>query len=227
MIILTGASGGLGSYLVEHLGNDFEIIGTYNTHKPSQTDKVVSYHQVDITDSSNIERFVASVSDKLQRIVLINMAGISIDGMGHKMSDDTWNQVVDINLKGTFQMCRALLPFMRKQKWGRIINISSVVGQLGVLGTIAYSASKSGLFGLTRTLAMENALKNVTVNTLALGYFNIGMINVITPEIQEIIKANIPMKRLGDPRNIELAIRFLIESDYVTGGTININGGLI
>ena len=227
MIILTGASGGLGSYLVEHLGNDFEIIGTYNTHKPSQTDKVVSYHQVDITDSSNIERFVASVSDKLQRIVLINMAGISIDGMGHKMSDDTWNQVVDINLKGTFQMCRALLPFMRKQKWGRIINISSVVGQLGVLGTIAYSASKSGLFGLTRTLAMENALKNVTVNTLALGYFNIGMINVITPEIQEIIKANIPMKRLGDPRDIELAIRFLIESDYVTGGTININGGLV
>ena len=227
MIILTGASGGLGSYLVEHLSKDSEIIGTYNTHKPPQTDRVVSYYQVDTTDSSSVEQFVDSVSDKLQKIVLINMAGISIDGMGHKMSDNTWDRVVNTNLKGTFLMCRALLPFMRQQNWGRIINISSVVGQIAVQGTVAYSASKSGLFGLTRTLAVENVSKNITVNVLALGYFNTGMINVIPPEIQEAIKAKIPMKRLGTPRDIELAIRFLIESDYITGSTININGGLI
>jgi NAD(P)-dependent dehydrogenase (short-subunit alcohol dehydrogenase family) len=227
MIILTGASGGLGSFITEHLSKDFEIIGTYNTHKPSHTDPMVSFCQVDTTNSGSIERFVASVSDKLQKIVLINMVGISLEGMGHKMSDDTWNRVVDTNLKGTFLMCRALLPLMRDQKWGRIINISSVVGQIGVPGTVAYSASKSGIFGITRTLAAETAQKNITVNTLSLGYYNTGMINVIPPEIQEKIIASIPMKRFGEPKNIELAIRFLIECDYITGSTININGGLI
>ena len=227
MIVLTGASGGLGTYLIERLSKDHEMVGTYNTNKPSQTNNTVSFYRVDTTDTNSIERFVASVSEKLQKIVLINLAGVSIDGMGHKMTDDTWDRVVDTNLKGTFLMCRALLPFMRQQGWGRIVNISSIVGQIGVSGTVAYSASKSGLFGLTRTLAAENAQKNITVNTLALGYHNIGMINVISPEIQEKIKASIPMKRFGDPRNIELAIRFLIECDYMTGTVVNINGGLI
>ena len=227
MIVITGASGGLGIYLVEQLGKDYKIIGTYNTHKPASNDRVVAYYQVDVRDISSVERFTAAVAGKLQRIVLINLAGISLDGMGHKMSDAVWNRVVDTNLKGTFLMCRAMLPFMREQKWGRIINLSSIVGQMGVPGTVAYSASKSGLFGLTRTLAAENATKNITVNTLALGYFDIGMISVIKPEIQEQIKARIPMRRLGDPRNVELAVRFLVESDYITGSIINVNGGLL
>ena len=227
MIVLTGASGGLGSYVIEKLSKDFDIIGTYNTHKPSNEFPSVSYYKVDLTDSESIEQFTASVKDKLENIVLINMAGISLDGVGHKMKEEVWDQVIDTNLTGTFLMCRAMLPFMREQKKGRIVNISSVVGQMGVPGTVAYSAAKSGLFGLTRTLAMENVSKNITVNVLALGYYNTGMINVISPEIQEMIKANIPMKRFGDPRNIELAIRFLIESDYTTGSVININGGLI
>ena len=227
MIVITGASGGLGSYLVEQLGKDYEIIGTYNTHKPASNDRVVAYYQVDVRDIGSVERFTAAVAGELQRIVLINLAGISLDGIGHKMSDAIWDRVVDTNLKGTFLMCRAILPFMREQKWGRIINVSSVVGQMGVPGTVAYSASKSGLFGLTRTLAVENATKNITVNTLALGYFDIGMINVIKPEIQEQIKAMIPMKRFGDPRNVELAIRFLIECDYITGSIMNLNGGLL
>lgn len=226
MIIMTGASGGLGGYLIEHLSRDFEIIGTFNTHEPTPTNRVMGFYQVDVRDSGSVERFVATVADKLQHIVLINLAGISLDGMGHKMSDTLWDRVVGTNLKGTFLTCRAILPFMREQKWGRIINISSVVGQKGVPGTVAYSASKSGLFGLTRTLAVENATKNITVNTLALGYFDIGMINVIRPETQEQIKASIPMRQFGDPRNVELAIRFLIECDYITGSIININGGL-
>ena len=227
MIVITGASGGLGSYLIEHLGRDHEIIGTYNTHRPAPTDRVVEFYQVDVRDSGRVERFAAAISDKLQRIVLINLAGISLDAMGHKMDEATWDRMLDTNLKGTFLMCRALLPFMRQQEWGRIINVSSIVGQMGVPGTVAYSASKAGLLGLTRTLAAENATKNITVNALALGYFEVGMINVIKPEVQDQIRAKIPMKRLGHPRNVELAIRFLIESDYVTGAVININGGLL
>jgi NAD(P)-dependent dehydrogenase (short-subunit alcohol dehydrogenase family) len=226
MIVITGASGGVGSYLIEHLGKDYEIIGAFNTREPAPTDRALGFYQVDVRDSASVEQFVSTVADKLQRIVLINLAGISLDGMGHKMSDAVWDKVLDTNLRGTFLMCRAMLPLMRTQKWGRIITVSSIVGQVGVPGTAAYSASKSGLFGLTRTLASENVTKNITVNVLALGYFDIGMIGVIKPDIQEQIKARIPMKRFGDPRNIELAIRFLIECDYITGSVININGGL-
>lgn len=227
MIIMTGASGGLGVYLIEHLGRDFEIIGTFNTHKPALTDRAVGFYQVDVSESESVERFVAMVVDKLQQIVLINLAGVSLDSMGHKMDAVAWDRVLDTNLKGTFLMCRSLLPFMREQQWGRIINVSSVVGQIGVLGTSAYSASKAGLLGLTRTLAVENAMKNITVNALALGYMDVGMINMIRPEIQEQIRARIPMKRFGHPRNVEQAIRFLIECDYITGSIININGGLL
>ena len=227
MIVINGASGGIGSYLVERLAEDYEVIGTYNTHKPPSADRAVEFYQVDVRDTDSIEGFVSAVTNQLQRVVLVNLVGISLDAMGHKMSEDTWDKVLDTNLKGAFLMCRALLPIMRKQEWGRIINVSSIVGQMGVPGTVAYSASKAGLFGLTRALASENAARNITANALALGYFDVGMIRVIKPEIQEQIRAMIPMKRLGNPRNVELAIRFLIESDYITGSTININGGLL
>ncbi len=227
MIVISGASGGLGRHLIEHLGIEYEIIGTFNTHEPLPTDRVVGFYQVDVTDSASVQRFATAAADKLKRIVLINLAGVSQDGMGHKMSDIIWDRVVDTNLKGTFLMCRAMLPLMREQEWGRVINVSSIVGQMGVPGTVAYSASKSGLFGLTRTLAAENATRGITVNALSLGYFDTGMIDVIMPDIQEQIKAHIPMRRFGNPRNVEQAVRFLIECDYITGSTININGGLL
>lgn len=227
VLVLSGASGGLGTYLVQKFSNDCRIIGTYNTRKPEVSGPNISYYQVDVTNADNITQFVQSVQSELKEIVLVNLAGISIDGMGHKMPEDVWDKVVDTNLKGTFLMCRAFLPMMREQGWGRIINFSSIVGQKGIPGTIAYSASKGGLFGLTRTLAVENATKGITVNALALGYFEVGMINVLKPEMQEQVKATIPMKRFGHPRNIELAIRFLIEADYITGAVLNINGGLL
>jgi 3-oxoacyl-[acyl-carrier protein] reductase len=227
MLIITGASGGLGKYLTEHLYKDYEIIGTYNSHKPQTRYEKTDFYQVNVCNSESIDQFVKEIEDRIQQVVLINMAGISLDGMGHKMDESSWDRVLNTNLKGTFLMCRGLLPIMRKQGWGRIINISSIVGQIGLPGTVAYSASKGGLFSLTRTLAAENVTKNITVNVLALGYFQVGMINVIKPEIQEQIKSTIPMKRFGDPKNLELAVRFLIESDYITGTVININGGLL
>ncbi len=157
----------------------------------------------------------------------LDAAGISLDGMAHKLPEASWDTVLDTNLKGSFNMARAVLPLMRDESWGRIINLSSIVGQIGVPGTAAYSASKAGLFGLTRALAAENASKNVTINTLALGYFDAGMIKTIPPEQLAKIVSTIPMKRLGDPRDLVRAVRFLIEADYVTGTTININGGLL
>jgi acetoacetyl-CoA reductase/3-oxoacyl-[acyl-carrier protein] reductase len=228
MILITGASGGLGDFLVGQLAKDHTVVGTFNTHKPAVPRREnVEYHQVDVSDSTSVGRFAETIEDKLDHVVLVNLAGISLDGMGHKMDEATWDRVLDTNLKGTFLMSRAILPFMRKQEWGRIINVSSIVGQKGVPGTAAYSASKGGLYSLTRTLAAENATKNITVNALALGYFEVGMINVLKPEVQEQIRATIPMRRLGHPRNVNLAIRFLMEADYVTGAILSINGGLI
>jgi NAD(P)-dependent dehydrogenase (short-subunit alcohol dehydrogenase family) len=226
MFIITGASGGLGSYLVQAFHREHHIIGTYHNNKPEMVLPNVEYHRVAVGDPKSVDSFVQQVSGKLDKVTLVNFAGISLDGMGHKMKEESWDKVLDTNLKGTFLMCRGLLGHMREQRWGRIINVTSVVGQIGVPGTVAYSSSKAGVTGLTRTLAAENATRNITVNTLALGYFNVGMINVIKPELQEQLKQTIPMKKLGHPRNLELAVRFLIESDYVTGSTININGGL-
>jgi NAD(P)-dependent dehydrogenase (short-subunit alcohol dehydrogenase family) len=227
MIVVAGASGGLGRYLVDRLSGDFEMIGTYHNRKPELDRPIAGLFRVDVTDPASIDAFVAEAGPLLQRVVLVNLVGITLDGMGHKLAEATWDRVLDVNLKGTFLMCRALLPVMREQTWGRIINVSSVVGQMGVPGTVAYSSAKAGMFGMTRTLAAENASRNITVNTLALGYFSVGMINEIRPEGQAAIKATIPMKRFGDPRNFELAVRFLIESDYTTGSVININGGLV
>ncbi|MCX6842129.1 MAG: SDR family oxidoreductase [candidate division WOR-3 bacterium] len=226
MVVVTGASGGLGSYLVEHLSVDFEVVGTYYSHMPPAIPKAVGFYRVDVTDAECVVQFVNEIAGRLQKVILINLAGISIDGMTHKMSEQVWDRVLDTNLKGAFLMSRSLLRFMREQQWGRIINFSSVVGQIGIPGTVAYSASKAGLFGLTRTMAAENASKNITVNALALGYFEVGMINVLGPETKELVRATIPMKRFGHPSDVERAVRFLIESDYITGSIINMNGGL-
>jgi NAD(P)-dependent dehydrogenase (short-subunit alcohol dehydrogenase family) len=149
MLVIVGASGGIGSYLVDHMGRDYEIIGTYYRNRSKVENLEGTFYEVNINDADSISRFIAS-----------------IDGICHKMDDATWDEVINTNLRGTFFMCRALLPFMRTQGYGRIINVSSIVGQIGIPGTVAYSASKSGLFGLTRVLAAENAEKNITVNAL-------------------------------------------------------------
>ena len=226
MIIISGASGGLGQHLVRDLHAEFDIIGTYKSHVQSPTDGV-EYAQVDVTDSLSISHFVDSVSDRLNHITLINLAGVSINGIGHKLREEDWNEVIATNITGSFLFCKALLPRMRAQQWGRVIFVSSIVADLGVAGTVAYAASKAAVRGLVRALAVENALKGITVNALSLGYFDAGMGETIIPDQRERIKQTIPMRCFGNPRNVASAVRFLIESDYTTGSTIHINGGLL
>jgi acetoacetyl-CoA reductase/3-oxoacyl-[acyl-carrier protein] reductase len=223
-VVIVGASGGIGQYLVSALKDDYCVLATYNTRNP--VDYLgVDWWQVDVTQANEVIRFEKEAVFSKQ-IVLVNLFGVSIDGMCHALPESDWDSVVDTNLKGVFTVCKAFLPRMRRNLWGRIINVSSVVGQMGIPGTSAYSASKSGLFGLTRAIAAENAQKGVTANCLALGYFEVGMINVLSQEVKERVIQSVPMRRLGHPQNIEKAIRFLIEADYVTGATININGGI-
>ena len=226
MIVIVGASGGLGSYLTRALSKEYSIIGLYYSNRPERTEGNVEFSQVDITDSGSIAGFVSKFEDRLEHIQLLNVAGVSLDGMGHKLAEETWDCVINTNLTGSYLMARALLPLMRRQGYGRIINFSSVVGRIGVPGTSAYAASKTGLDGLTKTLAVENAGKNIRVNALALGYFDAGIMTRLPPEIQESIRAEIPVGKLGHPKDVALAVRFLLECDYITGTTIHINGGL-
>jgi acetoacetyl-CoA reductase/3-oxoacyl-[acyl-carrier protein] reductase len=224
MIIITGASRGIGQYLYKYfnaVSND--VIGFYNSTRPSTSES--NYLKVDITREEEIKEFISNNREKLKNLILINAAGISLAGFSHKLVKDDWKTTFDVNTTGAFLMIRYLLPIMREENFGRIINISSVVPQVGTIGNVAYASSKSALWGLTKVIANENAERGITANCLNLGYFDIGMIESIPEKILDKIIETIPMKKLGSPINIVNAINFLIESDYVTGTGININGG--
>ena len=130
------------------------------------------------------------------------------------------------NLVGTYNMIRAALPVMREKLYGRIINFSSVVAETGIPGTSAYAASKSGLWGMTRSMAVENASKGITINNLNLGYFEIGMITEVSAEYQDLVRKKIPTGKFGDPGNIFNAIKFICDSEYINGTSLDINGGI-
>lgn len=225
MIIITGASKGIGKYLFERFKKEGQaVIGTYNSSNKSNDDNM---HKLNITDESEVIAFFDKISAQLKKNVIINCAGINYTALAHKSNIVEWANVVNVNLVGTFNIIHHILPFMREEGYGRIINLSSVVARLSIPGTSAYAASKSGLWGLSRSIAAENAKKGITINTLNLGYFNIGMIAEVSETFKVEIKNKIPMGDFGKPENIYNCIQFLLNSDYVTGSEIDINGGII
>ena len=228
MIIITGASKGIGKFLFEKFSDQGkEVIGTFNSTKIERSTSD-SMYQLDITDYQQVSDFFLKIKDRLHEIVLINSAGANYSGFAHKANIDAWKKIIEINLVGTFHMIHHVLNSMREQKYGRIINFSSVVAQMSIPGTSAYAASKAGLWGLTKAIAAESASKGITINTLNLGYFNIGMITEVNMEMQEILKSKIPVgNQFGDPDNIFEAINFIINASYLTGASIDINGGII
>ena len=226
MIIITGASKGIGKYLFEKYWEMGEIVyGTYNTTYP-ETDKTDYFTKVDITDYSSVVCWIAKIKDKISKLTLINNAGINYNSIAHKADIDKWNQVINVNLIGAFNLIHAVLPIMREEKYGRIINFSSVVAQTCVPGTSAYAASKAGLWGLTKSISVEGARKGITINTLNLGYYNVGMINEVPQKFQEVLKKQIPVGNFGNPQCIYNAIEFLRNTEYINGSSIDINGGI-
>ena len=224
MFIITGATRGIGEYLFEKYYNS--AIGLYNNTKP-KNNKLDKYYCVDISDVNKILSWKNNNTSILKDIVLINCAGINYNSLARKSDIEKWHNVIDVNLKGTFNMINALLPIMKEQEYGRIINLSSVVAQMPVAGTSAYAASKSALTGMVKSIAVENAIHGITVNNLNLGYFDIGMIAEVPENIQNMIKEKIPSKKFGNPSNIKNAIDFIVKSDYITGASIDINGGIL
>ena len=157
---------------------------------------------------------------------MINCAGINFNAFAHKMGVESWENVINVNLNATFNLIHEVLPLMRLQQFGRIINFASIVAQTGIPGTSSYAAAKSGLWGMSRAIAVENAKKGITINNLNLGYFDIGMISDVPEVYLKTVVEKIPVGRLGDPENIYTAVNFLINADYITGSSIDINGGL-
>jgi len=226
LIILTGASKGIGKYLFDKFWENGEtVFGIYNTTKPD-SDKDEYLMKVDISNYSEVKYWIESIRNKTNRITLLNCAGINYSSFAHKANIDEWSKVINVNLIATFNVIREVLPIMREEGYGRIINFSSVVAQTLVPGTSAYAASKAGLWGLARSIAAENAKKGITINNLNLGYYNLGMIEEVSRKYQDVLKKKILTGNFGEPENILSAIKFLRESDYVNGTSIDMNGGL-
>ncbi len=228
MYLITGASKGIGHYLLEKLvaTTNEKIIALYNSTLPDFKHPKVEWCKVDLSKFDEIETLINSKADELTQVKFINCAGINHNAVTHKFPEEQWNNLIQVNLTSTFFICKLLLPFMRKEEYGRIVFISSIVAQTGVVGSSAYAASKAGLWGLMKTIVHENASKHITCNTLNLGYFNIGIIREVPEKMLDEIKSRIPNKTLGDPEDIFKTIELLMAASYINGSSIDINGGL-
>ena len=182
----------------------------------------------DVSKKEEAHRIVQEVLDKWKRLdILVNNAGITRDKTLRKMTEDDWAEVISVNLNGTFYCTSAAVPAMMNQKFGRIINISSVVGQAGAFGQANYSASKGGIIAFTKTLALELARHNITANAIAPGYTSTEMVAAIPEDVAAKIKARIPLGRFAEPEEVAKAAVFLAaDGDYITGQELNVNGGV-
>lgn len=227
MIVIIGASGGIGRYLAEEYSKRGErVIGTCFSQPLSPIGQPFLMKKVDARDYDEVSSFINAI-EEVERadITLINCLGINYNNVAHKTEMDSWKDVVNTNLIGAFNAIRAVLPLMRNAGFGRIINFSSVVPQIGVIGTTAYSASKSGLWGLAKSLAAENASKNITINNINLGYFDVGMIKDVPDSVLNSIKDRIPAKRLGQATEIFDVVEMIRRIGYINGASIDVNGG--
>ncbi len=189
----------------------------------------MSTHQGNVGVPEDCRRVVADVLEQYGRVdYLVNNAGVTVDKTMRKMSVEDWHAVLRVNLSGAFYMTKPVLDHMLERKFGRIVNISSVIGQMGNIGQVNYAASKAGLFGLTQSLARETAHKGITVNCVAPGYIETEMVAAVPQEALDKLVAKVPVGRLGQASEIARAVAFLVDDDagYITGSVISVNGGM-
>ncbi len=233
-IIVTGASGGIGSSIIEKLdklGVNILASGT----KIDKLEKLKSkYNNIkilkfDISQSDKIEEFVEKATNELGGLDgIINNAGITQDNLAIRMSIDEWKKVIDTNLTSTFLISKYCIKKMLKNKKGKIVNITSIVGHTGNIGQANYTASKAGIIAMSKSLAIEYAKKNINVNCISPGFIQTAMTDKIDEKFKETIMSKIPSARLGSPEDIANAVVFLIsnQSDYINGETLHVNGGM-
>lgn len=234
--VVTGAGRGLGRAIAEELGRSgAKVVVNYaNSQGPAEEvveglgeDKAIAL-QADVSDAGQAAALIEQSIERFGRVdVLVNNAGITIDKTMKKLSTDEWDKVVQTNLNSCYYTVKAALPGFTEQKSGKIINISSFVGQSGNFGQTNYAAAKAGIIGFTKASALEFARYNVCVNAICPGFMETDMFSAVSEEVREKIKARIPLGRIGDPAEVARAVRYLVEDgDYITGQTLNINGGI-
>jgi acetoacetyl-CoA reductase len=243
--LVTGGTGGMGTAICERLYKDgYTVVANYKDFtkamkwreeaKKWREDQLkmgfdLKIVQGDISNFRSAEKMFKQINDEIGVVdVLINNAGITRDAALHKMTPEQWYEVINTNLNSVFICSRLVIEGMISKNWGRIINISSVNGQKGQFGQTNYSATKAGMYGFSKALALEVAKKGITVNTVSPGYVGTDMVMAIREEIRNQIIDQVPMKRLGEPNEIAAAVAYLASNDaaYITGANIAINGGL-
>lgn len=237
--IVTGGARGIGAAITTALAKSgVHVAAGYSSNSKAAeqlAEKLiadggsVSTHQGNVGVVEDCQRVVAEVLEAQGRVdYLINNAGVTVDKTMRKMSVEDWHAVLRVNLSGAFYMTKPVLDHMLERKFGRIVNISSVIGQMGNIGQVNYAASKAGLFGLTQSLARETANKGITVNSVAPGYIETEMVAAIPQEAYDRIVAKVPVGRLGQASEIARAVQFLVDDDagYITGSVISVNGGM-
>lgn len=234
--IVTGASRGIGKAIAQQLASQGAIVvGTATTQAGAEaiSQYLAEYNGVglalDVTQADAIDNFLAQVQERFGTpLILVNNAGITKDGLLLRMKDSDWDAVINTNLTAIFRLSKACLKGMGKARWGRIINISSVVGQMGNAGQCNYAAAKAGLEGFSRALAKEMGSRAITVNCIAPGFIKTDMTDVLTEDQQAVMLAQIPANRLGQPEEIAYAVAFLVsdQAGYINGVTLDVNGGM-
>jgi 3-oxoacyl-(acyl-carrier-protein) reductase len=236
VVLVTGAARGIGRTIALEFAKEGANVvvndimdGTPVAEEIKQMGREVIFLKANIADMREAEQLADKAVEKFGRIdVWINNAGITRDALIHKMTEENWNDVINVNLKGTFNCCKAAAKYMMEQKYGRIISVSSVVGQRGNIGQANYSASKAGIIGLTKTLALEFArYGDITVNAVAPGFVNTEMMRTIPEKIMQRIVESIPFHRLAEPDEVAHLIVYLAsdKAKYITGQIVGINGG--
>jgi len=237
--IVTGGSRGIGASIARELAKQgVNLVINYQSNAEAAESLVrelesdfgvkASAIQADVSLVSDAERLVHTAKDKFGRLdIVVNNAGITRDRTFKKLTAEDWNQVIDVNLNSVFYITSAALPLLQESPQGRIINISSIIGQAGGFGQTNYSAAKAGMIGFTKSLALELAKTSVTVNCICPGFIETDMLAYVPQEIREQIKSRIPQRRFGQPDEIAKAVRFLVQDgSYITGQCLNVNGGL-
>lgn len=229
-VLVTGGSRGIGRSIVDYLSkNGYKVVFTYNSDLPKDYDKSATTFKLDINSPEQCQNLLKELSEKnLFPEILINNAGITADAMFHKMTAQQFSSVINTNLVSIFNITQPVFSEMRAKGFGRIVNLSSVNAKRGQLGQTNYCASKAGIQGLTKALALEGAKYGVTVNSVSPGYIETDMIMKIREDIRNSLLKDIPVGRFGKPEEVARLIGFLIadESDYVTGVNYDVNGAM-
>ena len=233
-ILVTGATGGIGGALIEKfnsLGGNILATGT-NTEKLDQIKKNhtnIKVKKFDISEHSRIEEFIENVTLELGGLdIIVNNAGRTLDNLSLRMKDDEWKKIIDINLTSTFLLTKYSIKQMLKNKFGRVVNITSVVGHTGNAGQTNYSASKAGIIGMSKSFAIEYAKKNITINCVSPGFIISDMTMNIAEKVKLYLTSRIPMGKLGTGEDVSNCVAFLSseQASYITGETIHVNGGM-